>query len=121
MTSPTSPAQRPTGTDKLLAEVSGKVAMVTINNPQKRNALSREIRAALPGVLAALVPGPGDHEHADVRVAIQRRKHARQCLADLARQRVPLLRVVDRHQGDLVGHLNKQLVGARRTPCGRSR
>ena len=64
MTSPTSPAQRPTGTDKLLAEVSGKVALVTINNPQKRNALSREIRAALPGVLAALDADP------DVRVLV---------------------------------------------------
>jgi enoyl-CoA hydratase len=54
MTSSTSPARRATGTGKLLVEVSGKIALVTINNPQKRNALSREIRGALPGVLTAL-------------------------------------------------------------------
>ena len=64
MTSPTSPPRRATGTDKLLVEVSGKIALVTINNPQKRNALSREIREALPGVLAALDADP------DVRVLV---------------------------------------------------
>jgi enoyl-CoA hydratase len=64
MTSPTSPAQRATGTGKLLAEVSGTIAVVTINNPGKRNALSREIREALPGVLAALDADP------DVRVLV---------------------------------------------------
>src|SRR4029077_5558527 len=64
MTSPTSPPRRATGTDKLLVEVSGKIALVTINNPQKRNALSREIREALPGVLAALDSDP------DVRVLV---------------------------------------------------
>jgi enoyl-CoA hydratase len=64
MTSPTSPPRRATGTDKLLVEVSGKIALVTINNPQKRNALSREIREALPGVLAAL------DADADVRVLV---------------------------------------------------
>ena len=64
MTSSTSPARRATGTDKLLVEVSDKIALVTINNPQKRNALSREIREALPGVLAALDADP------DVRVLV---------------------------------------------------
>jgi enoyl-CoA hydratase len=64
MTSPTSHPRRATGTDKLLVEVSGKIALVTINNPQKRNALSREIREALPGVLAAL------DADADVRVLV---------------------------------------------------
>jgi enoyl-CoA hydratase len=34
--------------------VTGAVAVVTINNPGKRNALSSEIRAALPGALEAL-------------------------------------------------------------------
>jgi enoyl-CoA hydratase len=46
--------QLDTGTRLLLAEVTGPVATVTFNNPAKRNALSAEIRAALPGVLAAL-------------------------------------------------------------------
>jgi enoyl-CoA hydratase len=43
-----------TGTDKLLVEVSGHVATVTFNNPGKRNALSIEMRAALPGLLTRL-------------------------------------------------------------------
>jgi enoyl-CoA hydratase/carnithine racemase len=58
MTSSTRPTRRATGTGKLLAEVSGTIAVVTINNPDKRNALSREIREALPGVLAALDADP---------------------------------------------------------------
>jgi enoyl-CoA hydratase len=53
-----------TGTDKLLVEVADSVAIVTLNNPAKHNALSREIRAALPGALAALQADP------DVRVVI---------------------------------------------------
>jgi enoyl-CoA hydratase/carnithine racemase len=64
MTSSTSPARHATGTDKLLVEVSGEIALVTINNPRKRNALSHEIRGALPGVLAALDADP------DVRVLV---------------------------------------------------
>jgi enoyl-CoA hydratase len=68
LTSPT-PASAPaarheTGTDKLLVEVSGHVAIVTFNNPAKRNALSAEIRAALPDLLAALNADP------DVRVVV---------------------------------------------------
>src|SRR5215831_16032929 len=59
MTSMTSPAPRETGTDKLLVEVTDMIAVVTFNNPAKRNALSSEIRAALPGVLAALEADPG--------------------------------------------------------------
>jgi enoyl-CoA hydratase len=63
LTSPT-PASAPaarheTGTDKLLVEVSGHVAIVTFNNPAKRNALSAEMRAALPDLLAALNADPG--------------------------------------------------------------
>jgi len=46
------------GTDKLLVEIAGPVATVIFNNPAKRNALSSEIRAALPGVLAALGNDP---------------------------------------------------------------
>jgi len=43
-----------TGTDRLLVEVSGPVATVTFNNPGKRNAMSADMRAALPGLLTAL-------------------------------------------------------------------
>jgi enoyl-CoA hydratase len=53
-----------TGTDKLLVEVADSVAIVTLNNPAKHNALSHEIRAALPGALAALQADP------DVRVVV---------------------------------------------------
>jgi enoyl-CoA hydratase/carnithine racemase len=53
-----------TGTDKLLVEVSGHVATVTFNNPAKRNALSAEMRAALPDLLAAL------NADRDIRVVV---------------------------------------------------
>ncbi len=53
-----------TGTDKLLVEAAGSVAIVTLNNPAKRNALSSDMRAALPGVLAAL------QADADIRVVV---------------------------------------------------
>ncbi|MGY6501767.1 MAG: enoyl-CoA hydratase [Acidimicrobiales bacterium] len=43
-----------TGTDMLLCENDDGVALVTFNNPTKRNALSSEIRQALPGLLTAL-------------------------------------------------------------------
>lgn len=45
---------RDTGTDKLLVSLDGLVATLTFNNPAKRNALSSEIRNALPGTLKAL-------------------------------------------------------------------
>lgn len=64
MTSSNSRARHETGTDLLLVEVTGAVAVVTFNNPAKRNALSREIRAALPGSLAALQADP------EVRVVV---------------------------------------------------
>jgi len=54
MTPPSPPTRHSTGTGKLLVDVAGAVAVVTINNPGKRNALSSEIRAALPGLLEAL-------------------------------------------------------------------
>jgi enoyl-CoA hydratase len=53
-----------TGTDKLLVEAADSVAIVTLNNPAKRNALSSDMRAALPGVLAAL------GADADIRVVV---------------------------------------------------
>jgi enoyl-CoA hydratase len=59
MTSPSSPARHETGTDKLLVDVADAVAVVTINNPAKRNALSSDIRAALPGLLTALQEDDG--------------------------------------------------------------
>jgi len=58
MTSTNSTARLETGTEMLLVEVTGAVAVVTFNNPAKRNALSREIRVALPGALAALQADP---------------------------------------------------------------
>jgi enoyl-CoA hydratase len=53
-----------TGTDMLLVDVADAVAVVTFNNPGKRNALSSEMRAALPGLLEAL------QADADVRVVV---------------------------------------------------
>jgi enoyl-CoA hydratase len=53
-----SPAPRPleTGTPKLLAELHANgVALVTLNNPERRNALSREMMALLPPLLERLV------------------------------------------------------------------
>ena len=50
----TSPARHDPGTGQLLVEAAGAVAGVTFNNPGKRNALSSEMRAALPGLLEAL-------------------------------------------------------------------
>ena len=47
-----------TGTDKLLLDVDGGIAVVTFNNPSKRNALSAEIRLALPGLLQAVGEDP---------------------------------------------------------------
>jgi len=59
MTSPSSPARHQTGTDKLLVDVADAVAVVTLNNPAKRNALSREMRAGLPRLLEALQADAG--------------------------------------------------------------
>jgi enoyl-CoA hydratase len=58
----TSPHQ--TGTEKLLLETDGPIAVLTFNNPGKRNALSADMRGALPGVLAGLAADP------DVRVLV---------------------------------------------------
>lgn len=59
MMSPSSPARYETGTGKLLVDVADAVAVVTLNNPEKRNALSSDIRAALPGLLEALQTDAG--------------------------------------------------------------
>ena len=59
-----SAARYESGTDRLLVEVSGPVATVTFNNPGKHNALSADMRAALPGVLRAL------NADGDVRVIV---------------------------------------------------
>ena len=53
-----------TGTEQLLCDVDDGIALVTFNNPSKRNALSAEIRGALPGVLRAL------QADGDVRVVV---------------------------------------------------
>ena len=58
MTAPNSAGRRETGTGKLLVDLSGPVATLTFNNPAKRNALSGEIRSALPGALQALSADP---------------------------------------------------------------
>jgi enoyl-CoA hydratase/carnithine racemase len=54
MTSASPGRRHQTGTERLLVEVSGPVATVTFNNPGKHNALSSDIRAALPRLLRAL-------------------------------------------------------------------
>jgi enoyl-CoA hydratase/carnithine racemase len=54
MTAPRPTVHHDTGTDKLLAEVTGHIATITFNDPAKRNALSAEMRAAMPPLLAAL-------------------------------------------------------------------
>ena len=54
MTSPSPASRHQTGTGRLLVEVTGPVATVTFNNPGKHNALSADMRAALPGLLRAL-------------------------------------------------------------------
>ncbi|MDY7104119.1 MAG: enoyl-CoA hydratase [Actinomycetota bacterium] len=51
---------RDTGTDQLLLEVDADgIALLTFNNPAKRNALSGPIRAALPVALRQLADDPG--------------------------------------------------------------
>jgi enoyl-CoA hydratase len=47
-----------TGTDKLLAEIDGGLGIVTFNQPEKHNVLSREMREALPILLATLQADP---------------------------------------------------------------
>jgi enoyl-CoA hydratase len=53
-----------TGTDMLLCEVDDGVATVTFNNPSKHNALSGEMRHAMPGLLQWLQHTP------EVRVVV---------------------------------------------------
>jgi enoyl-CoA hydratase/carnithine racemase len=60
----TSTSTHGTGTDKLLVDVEDGIALVTFNNPAKRNALSVEVRTALPGALTALQADP------EVRVVV---------------------------------------------------
>jgi enoyl-CoA hydratase len=59
MTSPSSPVRHETGTDRLLVDVADAVAVVTLNNPAKRNALSADMRAGLPGLLESLQADDG--------------------------------------------------------------
>jgi enoyl-CoA hydratase len=47
-----------TGTEKLLVAVDDGIAEVTFNQPEKHNALSLDIRRALPGALRALQQDP---------------------------------------------------------------
>ena len=47
-----------TGTDQLLCELEGGVATVTLNRPEKRNALSDELTPALRAVLLTLEADP---------------------------------------------------------------
>jgi len=64
MSGPEPPGPYPTGTGQLLAELSDGVATLTFNNPNKRNALTREMRSALPGLLGRL------NADRDVRVVV---------------------------------------------------
>ncbi len=57
-------SRRDTGTDKLLLDVADGIARVTFNNPAKRNALSVEMRSALPKAVQSLQDDP------EVRVVI---------------------------------------------------
>jgi enoyl-CoA hydratase len=52
------------GTDKLLVGVEDGIATITFNNPEKHNALTVEMRAAIPRVLTSL------QEDSEVRVVI---------------------------------------------------
>jgi enoyl-CoA hydratase/carnithine racemase len=63
-TVPDSPAPYETGTGQLLLSVAGGIARITLNNPERRNALSVEMRSALPAMLATLTDDP------DVRVIV---------------------------------------------------
>ena len=47
-----------TGTDQILCRVEDRVAMVTLNRPDARNALTREMKRAL----GRLIPALGDDE-----------------------------------------------------------
>jgi enoyl-CoA hydratase/carnithine racemase len=48
----------PTGTGQLLAELTDGVLVLTLNNATKLNALTREMRSALPGLLGKLNTDP---------------------------------------------------------------
>ena len=43
-----------TGTDQLLCEIREKIALVTLNRPEKRNALGDKITPALRNILSIL-------------------------------------------------------------------
>jgi enoyl-CoA hydratase/carnithine racemase len=92
-----------TGTDKLLVAVDDGIATLTFNNPEKRNALSAEVRGALPGALRALqddaavrvvvVRGAGDKafvsgadisEFGDQRTSVEARAAYDQAAAEIA-------------------------------------
>ncbi len=47
-----------TGTEKLLVEIDGGIALLTFNQPEKHNAMSLAIRTALPPVLRTLQADP---------------------------------------------------------------
>ena len=89
---PSSPlARHSTGTGKLLVDVADGVAVVTFNNPGKRNALSSEIRAALPGLLGGAAgrrrrPRRGPHRRRGQGVRLGRRHLRVRRAAHLARR-----------------------------------
>jgi enoyl-CoA hydratase/carnithine racemase len=56
--------KRDSGSDKLLVDVDDGIARITFNNPAKRNALSIEMRAAIPKALQSL------QDDAEVRVLV---------------------------------------------------
>lgn len=53
-----SPAKHDSGTDRLLVHVENGIGRITFNNPSKHNALSVEMRTALPRVLQSLEEDP---------------------------------------------------------------
>lgn len=61
MTSPADPSKSvpfETGTDQILVAVDDSVGRITLNNPERHNTLSVEMRSALPAALTALDEDP---------------------------------------------------------------
>ena len=113
--------------ETLTVEVIDRLAVVTINRPEVRNALSRQVLADLRAALAALrddhevgavaftgagdkafIAGAGDGDGTDLVVVAQHRQRGAEVGKHLPAQRVAHLRTVDGDDGEPVGHLDGQ-------------